>query len=125
MTSLPSLSSLLSRTSLVDDSELLKAANATLKKSKNDEEAQHVKAVALIKLDRIEEAAKLFDGSSSLKKRAPLEHSYVLYKSGKYEEAVEAASNSSGQRPRGLKHVLAQAVRAPSDLRPSYPNRIR
>lgn len=109
--SLPSLSSLLSRTAIADNSELLKAANATLKKSKNDATAQHVKLVALTKLDRIDEAAKFLEGNSSLKESARLEYAYILYKSGNYEAAVKAASNGPVSAQRGLRHVFAQAVR--------------
>lgn len=105
----PTLSSLLSRTSVTDHEEILKAANNALKQSKKDPEAQHVRAIALLKLDRYEDALRaLEEGGDAVKSRARIEHAYALYKTGKLEEAVEIASVQSGATERGLQHVLAQ-----------------
>lgn len=105
----PSLSSLLARISLDDHGEVLKAANGALKKSKGDLEAQHVKAVALIKLDRFEDALRVFEeGGDRLKERARLPHAYALYKAGILEEAESIAGSVVGDR--GLSHVEAQTV---------------
>ncbi|KAJ9639490.1 Signal recognition particle subunit SRP72 [Coniosporium tulheliwenetii] len=103
------LSSLLSRTHLTDHDEILSAANAVLKKSKGDPEAQHVKAVALLKLDRFDDALRVFEaGGDALKERARLEFAYALYKSGRPEEAAEVAGLDGAER--GLRHLLAQAT---------------
>lgn len=109
-----SLASLLQQTHLDDHEEILKAANAALKQSKGDLEAQHVKIVALLKLDRYEDALTALDaGGEKLKQRATLEHAYALYKSGKPSEAAELARKSS---QRGSQHVEAQATYRTEDF---------
>ncbi|KAF2163394.1 hypothetical protein M409DRAFT_68642 [Zasmidium cellare ATCC 36951] len=102
-----SLASLLKQTHLDDHEEVLKQANAALKQSKGDLEAQHVKVVALLKLDRYEDALTALDaGGEKLNERATLEHAYALYKSGKPADAAELAHKNS---QRGSQHVEAQA----------------
>src|SRR5271154_1285941 len=104
----PSLSALLQKASLDDHQELLKASNAALKKSKSDLVAQHVKVVALIKLDRFEECMHFLEESGSiLQERAQLEHAYALYKVGRLEEAAKIASGIGGHK--GAQYVEAQA----------------
>jgi len=86
MSSVPALASLLKQTSIEDHESVLQAANAQLKQSKGDIEAQHVKVVALLHLDRFEDAVKAVEhGGAKLKEQARLEHAYALYKSGKPE----------------------------------------
>lgn len=102
------LAGLLRQSTIDDHEELLKAANAALKTSKNDLEAQHVKTVALLKLDRFEEALHALEaGGNQLKERAQLEHAYALYKTGKPQEAAELVAKVN---ERGAKHLEAQAV---------------
>lgn len=103
-----SLSALLAQASLDDDNEILKAANAAIKKSKADEEAQCAKAIALLKLDRYEDALKVFKDLPKLQEKARFEYAYALYKSGEAGTAVEVAQSDSSSR--AMKHVLAQAV---------------
>ena len=105
-----SISTLLQKSSLDDHEETLKTCNAVLKKSKADVVAQHMKAIALLKLDRYDEAVHVFESTGqNLKDRAPLEYAYSLYKSGKSREAAEVATRiNDGQ---GARHVEAQAVR--------------
>lgn len=101
--------SILQQTSLDDHEERLKAANAALKKSRHDVDALHVRVVALLKLDRYEDALRAFeDGGDTLRARAPLEHAYALYKTGDLTEAEKIAKTAKGDR--GLQHVEAQAV---------------
>lgn len=101
------LAALLKKTHIEDDEEVLKAANEALKQNKGDVEALHVKVVALLKLDRYDDALNTLDnGGEKLKERAALEHAYALYKSGKPAAAAELASKGS---QRGLQHVEAQA----------------
>ncbi|KLJ09933.1 signal recognition particle subunit SRP72 [Blastomyces silverae] len=103
------ISALLQRSTIDDHEEVIKACNAVLKTSKNDLNALHVKTVALVKLDRFEDAIRVIeDGGDALKKKAPLEWSYALYKVGELEDAIKlAASVGTG---RGGKHVEAQAT---------------
>lgn len=106
-----SLSSLLAQASLDDHDELLKAANAAVKKSKSDAEAHHVKAIALLHLDRYADALEVFDSQKSLQQKAPFEYAYSLYKTGNAAKAVEVAEAAAGDMSRGMKHMIAQAVR--------------
>lgn len=102
-----SLASLLKQTHLDDHEEVLKQANAAMKQSKGDLDAQHVKVVALLKLDQYDDALAALDaGGDKLKERATLEHAYALYKCGKPADAAELARKSS---QRGPQHVEAQA----------------
>lgn len=105
-----SLSALLRRSTIEDHDEVLRACNNALKLSKTDIEAQQVKVVALLKLDRYEDALRVFeDGGEKLKDRLPLERAYALYKQGKYDEAEKITQLARGGR--GLRHVEAQTVR--------------
>ena len=104
-----SLSTLLQRSTLDDHEELLKACNVALKKSKTDLTTQQIKVVALLKLDRYDDAARVFEeAGDNLKSKAKLEYAYTLYKTGKLQEAVELASQITGQR--AARHVEAQSV---------------
>lgn len=106
------LSALLQRTSIDDHEEVLKACNASLKNSKGDLELQHVKFVALVKLDRYNDALRVLEeGGDRLKQRVPTERAYALYKIGDFEEAKIAAKRISEER--GARHVEAQAVCVP------------
>lgn len=104
-----SLSSLLSRASIDDHEEVLRSCDAALAKSKSDRKAQHVKVVALLKLDRYEDCLRVFeDGGDNLKKQAALEFGYALYKTGKPDEAIDVVSGLAEDR--GARHLEAQAV---------------
>ena len=104
-----SLRTLLQKTTIDDHDEVLKACNEALKKSKTDSQAQHSKVVALIKLDRYDDALRVFeDAGDALKEKAAVEYAYALYKCGRLREAAEVAAKSAGGR--GAKHVEAQAV---------------
>lgn len=101
------LASLLKKTEIEDHDEVLSSAEAALKQTKGDLEAQHVKAVALLNLDRYPEAVQAIEaGGEKLKQKAGLEYAYALYKSGKPAEAAEIAAKGS---QRGYHHVEAQA----------------
>ncbi|KAI1620413.1 signal recognition particle, subunit SRP72 [Exophiala viscosa] len=102
-----SLASLLKNSTLEDHERILEACNKTLKASKADVEAKHVKTVALLKLDRYEEAVKFIQSAGDdLRTAAALEYAYALYKTGRLQEAVET---SSQLKERGARHVEAQA----------------
>ncbi len=103
----PLLTALLKRAVLDDHDELLKASNAALKKSKTDVEAQCIKTIALVKLDRYDDAVKLVEESGqSLRERVALEYAYALYKVGRLEEAADVAKSAEN---RGGQHLEAQA----------------
>lgn len=102
-----SLSTLLQQSSPDDHEEILKAANNVLKKSKHDLTAQRVRLIALLQLDRYEDAARVVvEGGAALEDVARLECAYALYKSGSLEAAEKTALGATTQR--GLEHVLAQ-----------------
>lgn len=105
--SVQSLATLLKRTDIEDHEEVLRAADAQLKQSKGDLEVQHIKAVALLKLDRYGDAVKCIEsGGQKLKDAARLEYAYALYKDGRANEAAEIAGKGE---ERGYRHVEAQA----------------
>ncbi|KAL3425023.1 SRP72 RNA-binding domain-containing protein [Phlyctema vagabunda] len=102
------LTSLLRASTISDDEEYLKAANAVLKTSKNNPESLHTRVVALLKLDRFDDALRaLDDGGDKLAERCVLEKAYALYKTGKLADA-EALARSKDSR--GLKHIAAQVA---------------
>lgn len=104
------LSNLLSSASIDDHEEVLKAANAILKKSKTNQDALHTRVVALLKLDRYEDALRAFDdGGDQLAQRCPFEKSYALYKTGQLE-AAHKIFQATPSAPRGLRHVAAQVA---------------
>ncbi|KAB8291684.1 hypothetical protein EYC80_006484 [Monilinia laxa] len=102
------LTSLLRSASLTDHDEILKATNAVLKTSKLDPDALHARAVALLKLDRFDDALRaLDDGGDKLASQCVLERAYALYKTGKLEDAAKICKEGNS---RGLKHVAAQVA---------------
>ena len=106
------LSALLQQASMDDHEEVLKACNASIKHSKGDLELQHIKFVALLKLDRYDDALRMLEeGGDRLKPKVPTERAYALYKAGDYEEAKGLAMQIS--EGRGARHVEAQAVCIP------------
>ncbi|KAI7578061.1 hypothetical protein KC346_g19432, partial [Hortaea werneckii] len=96
--SVPDLASLLKQTDIEDHNEVLKAAQSKLKQSKTDAGAQHAKVVALLKLDRFEDAIDAFEsGGDRLKEQARLEYAYALYKTGKPSQAAEVAGKGAAR----------------------------
>ncbi|ETN43160.1 uncharacterized protein HMPREF1541_02318 [Cyphellophora europaea CBS 101466] len=103
----PLLAGLLKKATIDDHDEILKASAAALKKSKTDIQAQHSRTIALLKLDRYDEALEFIEESGQpLKDRATLEYAYALYKTGNFDLAAETAVKTSG---RGAQHLEAQA----------------
>jgi signal recognition particle subunit SRP72 len=102
------LTSLLRGSTIEDHEEVLKATNAVLKSSKNNIDALHTRVVALLKLDRFDDALRaLDDGGDKLATRCVLEKAYALYKTGHFTEAEKL---TAGADNRGLKHVTAQVA---------------
>ncbi|KAI0552481.1 hypothetical protein F4679DRAFT_571555 [Xylaria curta] len=112
------LTSLLRAASIQDHDEVLKLANAAIKASKSDIDAHHTRVVALLKLDRFDDALRaIAEGGDALEARCVLEKAYALYKTGHLQEARDAAekapSPESASRP--FRHLRAQiAYRAES-----------
>ncbi|KAL8903174.1 MAG: hypothetical protein Q9207_004096 [Kuettlingeria erythrocarpa] len=104
-----SLNALLQTATIEDHEEVLRACDASLKQSKQDIRSLHAKVVALLKLDRYEDALHILeDGGGTLKDEAQLETSYALYKTGQLDEARRIATNVDDDR--GARHVEAQAL---------------
>lgn len=102
------LTSLLRESSIEDHEEIVKACNAVLKSSKGNLDALHTRAVALLKLDRFDDALRSLDeGGDKLAEKCVLEKAYALYKTGKLEEAEKLVQGST---ERGLKHIAAQVA---------------
>lgn len=110
------LTSLLRTSSIQDHEEVLKAANAAIKASKTNTQAQHTRVVALLKLDRFDEALRaLAEGGDKLEKECLVEKAYALYKSGKLAEA-ERAVKSAHPATRGTRHLAGQIAYRAEDF---------
>ena len=102
------LSALMRATTMDDHDEVLKAATAAIKADGGNFDAQHTRVVALLKLDRFDDAVRaIIDGGVKLEAKCPLEKAYALYKLGKLDEAM-AVLKSSGLQSRRFSHVAAQ-----------------
>ncbi|KAK0651955.1 putative signal recognition particle protein [Cercophora newfieldiana] len=107
------LNSLLRRTTIEDHTEAFKLANSAIKTAKANSDdlitAQHTRVVALLKLDRFEDALRaLSEGGDALQKQCVLEKSYALYKTGELDAAEELLQSAGAGR--GMKHVAAQVA---------------
>lgn len=104
------LSALLRAADIEDHEQVLKAANAAIKADSTDNVAKHTKVVALLKLDRFDDALRMISGSGiKLEATCILEQAYALYKTGKLTEASELLE-STGLEKRSLRHVAAQVA---------------
>ena len=111
----PELRALLGDGREPDHEGVINICNAAPKASAKDPDVLRCKAVALLSLDRFEEATAVFhDAGRSLQDQAPLEHAYALYKSGELERARDVAQ---GLDTRAAKHLVAQAVRELRSIR--------
>ncbi|TRX92925.1 hypothetical protein FHL15_006063 [Xylaria flabelliformis] len=112
------LTSLLRASTIQDHDEVLKLANAAIKASKSDIDASHTRVVALLKLDRFDDALRaIAEGGDALEARCVLEKAYALYKTGHLQEARDAAEKapSAEAASRPFRHLRAQiAYRAES-----------
>jgi signal recognition particle subunit SRP72 len=114
-----SLESLLKNLTLTDDEadheEILRHCDGLLSTSKAHPRALHTKIVALLSLDRYDDAIKVIESADgqAVAETATLERAYCLYKLGRLQEAEEAArkaADGGDRNKRGLRHVEAQAV---------------
>ncbi|KAI0898141.1 hypothetical protein F4806DRAFT_391398 [Annulohypoxylon nitens] len=105
------LTSLLRASTIQDHDEVLKAANAAIKASKRDIDAQRTRVVALLKLDRFDDSLRaIAEGGDDLEKECLFEKSYALYKSGQLEDAQKAlgTASASSKSSRAFRHLAAQ-----------------
>ncbi|KAK6358345.1 Signal recognition particle core component [Orbilia blumenaviensis] len=111
-TSTPASLSVLLQTLSLDDNnsheEFLRQANNILKSS-SDPDTLRTRIVALIKLERYDEAIKSIEQSGAA--GLALEHAYCLYKLGDLKGALEISIDKveTERRQRALKHLHAQA----------------
>lgn len=104
------LGALLRASSIDDHEEVLKAANAAIKASRTDFAALHTRVVALLKLDRFDDAIRtVSEGGVKLEAKCVLEKAYALYKTGRLDEATTVLT-SAGLENRGFSHVAAQVA---------------
>lgn len=104
------LEALLREPTINDHEEILKICNAALKLSKGDLQLQNTKFVALLKLDRYDDALRILEeNGDKLKKQAEVGRAYALYRTGRLEEATNIAKGILNDQ--GATHVEAQAVR--------------
>lgn len=122
------LTSLLARSSIENHDEALSLADAALSSLKAGSpdhlNAQHTKVVALLRLERYDDALRVIaDGGDALASRCLLENGYALYKTGALEDAFallggeEAAIaqqqhdlGSDPRKERARKHIAAQVA---------------
>ncbi|KAI0909474.1 hypothetical protein F4823DRAFT_562903 [Ustulina deusta] len=112
------LASLLRASTIQDHGEVLKLANAAIKISKTNIDAHHTRVVALLKLDRFDDALRaIAEGGHALESRCVLEKAYALYKTGHVQEAWDTAEEAPPAQAdsRPFRHLRAQiAYRAES-----------
>lgn len=104
------LSALLRSSSIEDHEEILKAANAAIKANKSDAGHQHTRIIALLKLDRFDDALRaIAEGGIVIEAKCALEKAYALYKTGKLEDAASVLK-AVGLSDRSFQHVAAQVA---------------
>ncbi|KAI8627769.1 hypothetical protein F5Y19DRAFT_165819 [Xylariaceae sp. FL1651] len=105
------LASLLRASTIQDHDEVLKAANAAIKTSKSNTDAHYTRVIALLKLDRFDDALRaIAEGGHALESECTLEKTYALYKLGSLQEARETAlrAPSANAASRAFRHLQAQ-----------------
>lgn len=106
------LTTLLARSSIEDHSEALAAADAALASDPKSLPAQHTKVIALLRLERYDDALRVIAaGGDALERECVLGKSYALYKNGALHEASELLSKyASSDNDRALRHIAAQVA---------------
>lgn len=99
---------------------VLDCATRILTQDSNDESALRSKIIALVQLDRFNEAYETLKGSTQAKNNMVLAHAYVLYKLNKISELESLVESSKAGSDlfiqRGIKHSLAQAYYKSEDF---------
>jgi signal recognition particle subunit SRP72 len=112
------LNSLLRGASIDDHAEALDLAAAAVRAAKGRPAhlvaAQHTRVVALLNLDRFDDALRaIAEGGDALARTCAFEKAYALYKTGDLEAAeavLRDAGVATGRAQRGLKHIAAQVT---------------
>lgn len=104
------LSALLRSSSIEDHEEILKAANAAIKANKSDAGHQYTRIIALLKLDRFDDALRaIAEGGIVVEAKCALAKAYALYKTGNLEDAASVLK-AVGLSDRSFQHVAAQVA---------------
>lgn len=119
-TAVAALNSLLRNASVQDHAEALSIATAAVRAAKGRgadlATAQHTRVVALLNLDRFDDALRaIAEGGDALAAACSFEKAYALYKTGDLDaaEAVLRDADANAATPntqRGLKHVAGQVA---------------
>jgi signal recognition particle subunit SRP72 len=119
-TAVAALNSLLRNASVQDHAEALSVATAAVRAAKGRgadlATAQHTRVVALLNLDRFDDALRaIAEGGDALAAACSFEKAYALYKTGDLDaaEAVLRDADANAATPntqRGLKHVAGQVA---------------
>ncbi|PHH68758.1 hypothetical protein CDD82_297 [Ophiocordyceps australis] len=111
------LGAMLRAATLNDHDELLKAANAAIKADKQDWTAHQTRVVALLKLDRFDEAvAAISQAGGEIEARCVVEKAYALYKTGRLQEAAAVVQSCGLGGSRSLNHIAAQVAYRAQDF---------
>lgn len=106
-----SLNALLKAATVDDHEEILSKATDALKSSPNDTGIRNAQVVALLKLDRFDDALRVIETSSrDLQQACLLERAYALYKTGRLPEARECLRPAVSAKARGALHLDAQVA---------------
>lgn len=114
MAELGALNSLLRSSSIEDDEEALRLADAAIRASKSGTDdqvlaAHNTKVIALLKLDRYDDALRAIAAAGTrLEDQCLLEKAYALYKTGQLSDAESVLKKT--QPSRGVRHVAAQVA---------------
>ena len=105
------LNALVKAISIEDHDEILKTTTAALESIPQDHAIRHTKVVALLKLDRFEDAIRVIDeGGAEVHRQCPLESAYAHYKSGNLSKAREYLQPALSSGQRSVLHLEAQVA---------------
>ncbi|MBE3111654.1 MAG: hypothetical protein IMZ46_14305, partial [Acidobacteria bacterium] len=94
-----------------DHDEILAKATDALKSSPADPGLRNAQIVALLKLDRFDDALRAIEtAGADLQQACLLERAYALYKTGKLPEARECLRPAVSAKARGALHLDAQVA---------------
>ena len=94
-----------------DHDEILSKVTEALKSSPNDTGLRNAQVVALLKIDRFDDALRAIEtASADLQQACLLERAYALYKTGRLNEARECLRPAVAANARGALHLDAQVA---------------
>lgn len=89
--------------------QALELADSILKRNPDNAGALESRVVALIKLDKISQALKVFEKHSSLKSKMATAYAYTLYRLDMHAELCQYVQTLQSTPSRGVLHSLAQS----------------